>query len=143
MRPIRQQQIHHSGVAEPGIVLERRLIAVGPPHLDVGPVVDQKLSDAQVGVRLVAVIGRAGAEQEGPHALAAIVPRRQVRAFVGQMRPPSQQMRDGIDVETWTAWAKASTSAETLRSSDALHLLGTGLVNARTGTSAHAQDDHD
>ena len=83
MRPIRQQQIHHSGVAEPGIVLERRLITVGPPHLDVGPVVDQELSDAQVGVRLVA----------------AIVPRRQVRAFVGQMRPPSQQMRNGIDVE--------------------------------------------
>ena len=143
MRPIRQQQIHHSGVAELGIVLERRLIAVGSPHLDVSPVVDQELSDAQVGVRLVAVIGRAGAEQEGPHALAAIVPRRQARAFVGQMRPPSQQMRDGIDVETWTAWAKASTSAETLRSSDALHLLSTGLVNARTGTSAHAQDDHD
>lgn len=99
MRPIRQQQIHHSGVAELGIVLERRLIAVGSPHLDVSPVVDQELSDAQVGVRLVAAIGRAGAEQEGPHALAAIVPRRQVRAFVGQMRPPSQQMRDGIDVE--------------------------------------------
>ena len=143
MRPIRQQQIHHSGVAELGIVLERRLIAVGSPHLDVSPVVDQELRDAQVGVRLVAAIGRAGAEQEGPHALAAIVPRRQVRAFVGQMRPPSQQMRDGIDVETWTAWAKASTSAETLRSSDALHLLSTGVVNARTGTSAHAQDDHD
>ena len=60
MRPIRQQQIHHSGVAELGIVLERRLIAVGSPHLDVSPVVDQELSDAQVGVRLVAA-GRAGA----------------------------------------------------------------------------------
>ena len=44
-------------------------------------------------------IGRAGAEQEGPHALAAIVPREQVRAFAGQMRHLAQHMGHGVDIE--------------------------------------------
>ena len=45
MRPIRQQQIHHSGVAEPGIVLERRLIAVGPPSQQMRDGIDVEIVD--------------------------------------------------------------------------------------------------
>ena len=37
IRPIGQQQIHHSRISEPGVVLERGLITVGPTDLHIRP----------------------------------------------------------------------------------------------------------